>query len=102
MSVMFPLYLSDLYNNYSMLSIQLEKTDDDLTKNNIIDKMNKMYYFMEKDFNETYVMRLVTINRILWNLRERLSEKEKSFNMTTNLSIYQSSISKQTMNDCNY
>ena len=73
-----------------MLSIQLEKTDDDLTKNNIIDKMNKMYSLMEKDFNETYVMRLVTINRILWNLRERLSEKEKKFqydNEFTDLSV---------------
>lgn len=83
MREMFPLYLGDLYNNYSMLSIKLEKTEDDMIKHSIHEKMKKMFPFIEKDFDETWMLRLVTINRILWNLRERLVEKEKSFQYDT-------------------
>jgi hypothetical protein len=75
---LLPVSIGELYDKYTILQIKLDKIQDIEKRNFLIKEYNLLSSEIEKfPLEETIIIELKKINLILWNVEDKIREKEQ-------------------------
>lgn len=73
-----PVSLGELYDKYSILEIKSEKIDDMTKVAHVKNEMAYLKEFVDKyDLPNEYREKIKNVNNILWDIEDKIREKEK-------------------------
>ena len=76
---LLPVSIGELYDKYTILQIKLDKIQDIEKRNFLIKEYNLLSSEIEKfPLEETIIIELKKINLILWNVEDKIREKNKT------------------------
>ena len=75
---LLPVSIGELYDKYTILQIKLDKIQDIEKRKFLIKEYNLLSSEIEKyPLDETIIIELKEINLILWNIEDKIREKEQ-------------------------
>ena len=75
---LLPVSIGELYDKYTILQIKLDKIQDIEKRKFLIKEYNSLSSEIEKyPLEETIIIELKDINLILWNIEDKIREKEQ-------------------------
>lgn len=76
---LLPVSIGELYDKYTILQIKLDKIQDIEKRKFLIKEYNLLSSEIEKHpLEETIIIELKEINLILWNIEDKIREKEQN------------------------